>query len=366
MKHFNKTKKGNKKMKNIILPISTLLFLTIGCDNPLKENAIDLDSQELQDFSSELASDLGLSKSSTEALNDVLNRHGRGGKHREPGFLWKVAGELATTLTEEEKARLFEKMDESDISLFGGQKGNMGQGGGGMMGGRGGRNSGGMGQGRGGRHGGGGMGQGHGGNNFAGGIYSILTDEQKEAFKVIIDSYQEKFQAIKDQVDEGTLTQDEAWAQIQALREAMQAEMEALLTDEQKAELEQMKADREAEMEAYMDSSKAVMYEVLAMTAEQITEFENIQDDTKAAMEALREQLSNGDIDIDAFREAAVQMHTDASTKLEALFTDDQLEIIKIHKALQLRMNKHRGGGNGQGMGNGGRRGGHGRGGNSG
>ena len=112
---FENNKKGNKQMKKIILPISTFLFLAIGCDNPLLDNAVDLDSHELQDFSSELASDLGLSKSSTKILNDVLNRHGRGGKHREPGFLWKIAGELAVTLTYEEKARLFEKMDEKDI-----------------------------------------------------------------------------------------------------------------------------------------------------------------------------------------------------------------------------------------------------------
>jgi hypothetical protein len=91
---FENNKKGKKKMKKIILPISTFLLLAIGCDNPLLDNAVDLDSQELQDFSSELASDLGLSKSSTKSLNDVLNRHGRGGKHREPGFLWKIAGDL--------------------------------------------------------------------------------------------------------------------------------------------------------------------------------------------------------------------------------------------------------------------------------
>ena len=106
-------------MKKLILPISTFLLMAIGCDNPMLDNRVELDNSELQDFSSELAYDLGLSEASASAVNDVLNRHGRGGKHKEPGFLWKVAGELADKLSDEEKARLFEKMEEKEIPLFG-------------------------------------------------------------------------------------------------------------------------------------------------------------------------------------------------------------------------------------------------------
>ena len=109
-------------MKKLILPISTLLLMAIGCDNPMLDNRVELDNSELQDFSSELASDLGLSKSSASAVNDVISRHGGRGKHREPGFLWKVSGELADKLSEEEKARLFEKMEEKEIPLFGSLK----------------------------------------------------------------------------------------------------------------------------------------------------------------------------------------------------------------------------------------------------
>ena len=114
-------------MKRLILPISTFLLFAVGCDNPMLDNAAELDSPELQDFAKELSSDLGLSESSASAVNDVLNRHGRKGKHREPGFLWKVAGELADRLSEEEKARLFEKMDEKEIPLFGSSKGKKGK-----------------------------------------------------------------------------------------------------------------------------------------------------------------------------------------------------------------------------------------------
>ncbi len=300
-------------MKKIILPISTFLFLAIGCDNPLLDNAVDLDSQELQDFSSELASDLGLSKSSTKSLNDVLNRHGRGGKHREPGFLWKIAGELAVTLTDEEKARLFEKMDEKDIPLFGGSKGKKGR----------------TGKGR------------KGGDDF-GGIYKVLTDDQKVTFKAIVTAYKERFKAIHEQVKDGSLSKEEARSQMDALKEAMQAEVDALLTEEQKAQIDQNKADRETERQAYKDSSKAVMVDVIGMTAEQVTAFDEANKEARDAAMALFEQAQNGDIDKDTLREGLKNIFATKNEKMETLFDDDQLEIIKIHKALELRMKKHR------------------------
>ncbi|MEA1882170.1 MAG: hypothetical protein U9N31_07205, partial [Candidatus Marinimicrobia bacterium] len=178
-------------MKKLLLPISTLLLIAIGCDNPVRDNAVELDSADLQDFSSELASDLGLSQSSANAVNGVLNRHGRGGKHREPGFLWKVAGELAVKLSEEEKARLFEKMDEKDIPLFGGTKKRSAKSKGGKK-----------------------------GKNDFGGIIRVLTDDQKAAFKEIMTSYKEKFKAIHSQIKDGSLTKEDAGVEMKALREA--------------------------------------------------------------------------------------------------------------------------------------------------
>jgi hypothetical protein len=314
MKHFNQTKKGNNKVKKLILPISTFLFLAIGCDNPLNNDAVDLDSQELQGFSSELSSDLGLSKSSTKSLNDVLNRHGRGGKHREPGFLWKIAGELAVTLTDEEKARLFEKMDEKDIPLFGDNKK------------RGAKSKGGK----------------KGKNDF-GGIVRVLTDDQKVTFKAIMVAYKEKFKAIHSQIKDGSLTKEDAGVEMKALREAMKAEIDFLLTDEQKTQLEQNKADREVERQAYKDSSKAVMVDVIGMTAEQVTAFDEANKEARNAAMALFEQAKNGDIDKDTLREGLKNIFATKNEIMEALFNDDQLEIIKIHKALELRMKKHRG-----------------------
>jgi len=301
-------------MKKILVPISTLLLFAVGCDNPIRSNAIDLDSEELQAFSSELSSDLGLNQLSASVLNSVLNKHGRNGKHREPGFLWKIAGELADSLSEEEKVVLFEKMDDKDISLFGGNKKRGSKSKGGKK-----------------------------GKNGFGSIAKVLTDEQLVIFKEILSSYKEKFKVIHNQVKDGTLLKDDAKAQIEPLKEAMQVEIDALLTDEQKAQIEQNKFDKKAKKQAYKDSSKAIMVDVLDMAPEQLATFESLHEQTRATAKVLFEQSKAGDLDRESFRVALKNLFASKNEKLEALFTVGQLEIIKIHKALELRMKKHRG-----------------------
>ena len=304
----NSTKR-NYIMKRLILPISTFLLFAVGCDNPMLDNAAELDSPELQDFAKELSSDLGLSESSASAVNDVLNRYGRKGKHREPGFLWKVAGELAVELSDEEKARLFEKMDEKEIPLFGSSKGKKGKK----------------------------------GKSYFSQIKKVLTDDQKVTFKAIKVAYKERFKAIHEQVKDGTLSKEDAKAQKDALREALKAEIDVLLTDEQKAQLEQNKADRKEKRKAYRDSTKAVKVAVLGMTTDQLTAFDAAHQEARDAAKALFEKSKNGDIDKDTLREGLKNIFAAKNEKMLGIFDDSQIEIIKIHKALSLRKKKHKG-----------------------
>ena len=295
-------------MKKLILPISILLLFAVGCDNPMLDNRVELDNSELQDFSSELASDLGLSKTSASAVNDVLNRHGRGGKHKEPGFLWKVAGELADKLSDEEKARLFEKMEEKEIPLFGTPK----------------------------------IKKGKKSKDPFSVIKKVLTDDQKVTFKAIKIAYKEKFKVINEQVKDGTLSKEDAKAQKNALKEAFKAEIDALLTDEQKAQLEQNKADRKEKRKAYKDSTKAVKIAVLGMTQDQVSAFDAANQEARDAAKALFEKSKNGDIDKDTLREGLKNIFAAKNEKMAGIFDDSQLEIIKIHKAHSLRKKKHK------------------------
>ena len=298
-------------MNKFILPIASMLLVITGCENSMRSESSNLDSAELQELSSELTYDLGLSKSSTDAMNKSLNRHGKGGKHREPGFLWKVAAEMSDQLTDEEKALLFEKMDEKDIPLFGGSKGKKSK-------------------------------SGKKGKSQSRDLFNILTDDQKDLYKAMMAAYKEKFKSLRDQVKDGSLSKEDAKDQMKALKEAMQAEVEALLTDDKKAQLEQNKADRNAKRQAYRDSSKAVMVAALSMTEDQVSAYDAANQEAKDATSALFEQAKNGDIDRETLRASLKLVFTTKNEKLTAIFNDQQLDIIKIRKALEMRMKKHR------------------------
>ena len=298
-------------MNKFILPIASILLVITGCENSMRSESSNLDSVELQELSSELTYDLGLSKSSTDAMNKSLNRHGKGGKHREPGFLWKVAAEMSDQLTDEEKAVLFEKMDEKDIPLFGGSKGKKSK-------------------------------SGKKGKSQSRDLFNMLTDDQKDLYKAMMAAYKEKFKSLRDQVKDGSLSKEDAKVQMKSLKDALRAEVDALLTDDQKAQLEQNKADRNAKRQAYRDSSKAVMVEVLGMTEDQVSAYDVANQEAKDATSALFEQAKNGDIDRETLRASLKLVFTAKNEKLTAIFDNQQLDIIKIRKALEMRMKKHR------------------------
>ena len=298
-------------MNKYFLPFLTFLFFATGCENSIRNESTDLDSFELQEFSSELSYDLGLSKSSTDAMNNSLDRHGKRGKYREPGFLWKVSAEMSDQLTDDEKAVLFEKMDEKDISIFGNGK-------------RKGGNS------------------GKKGKKQGSGIFNILSDDQKALYKSMMSSYKDKFKSLRSQVKDGAISKEDAKSQMRALKDAMQAEVGALLTDEQKAQIEQNKADRKAKQLAYRDSSKAVMIDVLSMSEEQVLAYDNTKQEAMDSASALFEQSKNGDIDRETLRASLKVLFSERNNKLESIFDVRQLDIIKIHKALSVRMKKHR------------------------
>ena len=298
-------------MNKYILPLASFLLFTTGCENAMRSESSELDNAELQQLSSEISYDLGLTKSSTDALNGSLNRHGKRGKHREPGFLWKVAGEMSDQLNDEEKAILFEKIDQKEIPLFGNGKGNRGK-------------------------------SGKKGRKNGSEIFRMLTDEQKALHRTITDSYKEQFKSLKSQVEDGSLSKDDAKVQMNTLKDAMRAELDAILTDEQRAQIEQNKAEREARREAYKDSSKMMMIDVLSLSDEQVVALDELMQEANAAAMALFEQSKNGEIDRETLRTSLQSLFSDRDEKLESLFDVKQLDIVKVFTALEMRMKRHK------------------------
>jgi hypothetical protein len=310
------------KRNLLITPLFiTLALFTAGCENPFAQNdEVQLDSPELEMFSSDLENDLNLSDKSARNLRSALGRHGRGGERdREPGFLWKLAAELQQTLTEEEKNNIFTKLEE--VKEKGKDRGKDAD------------------KDRGKKDGG-----------ALRVIYSVLTDDQKPQFDAIMEEFRSGMDAIFASIKAGEMTREEAKAEIESMEETMKSAIDALLTDDQKAQLEQMRADRNAEKKAYMESVRQAKIEALGLTDDQITAIEAARAETKAAMEALKAQVESEDQTKEEAREAAKAIFEANKTAMDAIFTATQIEIIKIHKYLEMRWrhNKERGGKGGE------------------
>mgnify|MGYP001440245596 CR=1 FL=1 len=305
----------------------TLALFTAGCENPFAQNdEVQLDSTELEMFSIDLVNDLNLSDKSARNLRSALGRHGRGGERdREPGFLWKLAAELQQTLTEEEKNNIFARLEE--VKEKGKDRGKD------------------AGKDRGKKDGG-----------ALRVIYSVLADDQKPQFDAIMKEFRTGMDAIFSSIKAGEMTREEAKAEIESMEETMKSAIDALLTDDQKTQLEQMRADRKAEKKTYMEAVRQARIEALGLTDDQIAAIEAARAETKAAMEALKAQVESEDLTKEEAREAAKAIFESNKTTMDAIFTATQIEIIKIHKYLEMRWrhNKERGGKNGEKDGRGG------------
>ena len=299
----------------------TLALFTAGCENPFAQNdEVQLDSTELEMFSIDLVNDLNLSDKSARNLRSALGRHGRGGERdREPGFLWKLAAELQQTLTEEEKNNIFARLEE--VKEKGKDRGKD------------------AGKDRGKKDGG-----------ALRVIYSVLADDQKPQFDAIMKEFRTGMDAIFSSIKAGEMTREEAKTEIESMEETMKSAIDALLTDDQKTQLEQLRADRKAEKKAYMEAVHQAKIEALGLTVDQIAAIETARAETKAAMEALKAQVESENLTKEEAREAAKAIFEANKTTMDAIFTATQIEIIKIHKYLEMRWrhNKERGGKNGE------------------
>ena len=301
-------------MKKLSLFLLVVFFAMIGCEKLNKEDIL-VEDPDLLALSQGLDSDIGLSKSSLNSLNDALNRHGKNGKHREPGFLWKVSAELQTSLSDDEKERLFGWMNDQLVPyLYGTSVADRGD-------------------------------KGPGDDQRGGAdlkmIYSVLDDNQKLALRSISESYRAQMGAVMQKVKAGTLSRDDARVELEALETAMLAEIEALLTDEQKAKIDAMLAEMKQKMDAMRKAERDAMVGALEMTSDQETSLDAINKESADAQKALMEKAKAEKMNREDIKKSLQELIADRNSKIEALFSDKQVEIIKIYTALSMQYSKH-------------------------
>jgi len=307
---------NGKIMKKISLLITLSLFAMIGCENLSKDDITVIDP-ELQGFSDGLNDDIGLSKSSINAFNDALNRHGKKGKHRsDPAFLWKVSAEMQSELSDEEKSKLFGWMDDNSTPyLFAADMGPKGS--------RGPKDD---------------KGKKHLDLRI---LFTLLDESQAIALKAIMESYETKMDEVMRKAKDGTLDRDSVKAELEALEVAMQAEVEALLTDEQKQKLDEMHLEMKQKMEEMKQAGHDAMVKALSMTSIQEDGLTSINKESSEAQKALMEKAKAEELTRDEIHEALKALFAERNSKIDALFDDTQIEIIKIYTALVMQYSKH-------------------------
>ena len=302
-------------MKKLSLLTITGFLLVAGCDTMNNDSDVSLDDPELQALAEGLNADIGLSKSSDDAFKDALNRHGKDGKHRrDPGFLWNVAAEMQESLTQEEKDKMFEWMDANSVAFLHApeRKDHRGP------------------------------------KGDKGGIdirlmMTVMDTDQQEALKNIMDSYRSQMDAVMRAMKDGTKDEATAKAEIEALELAMKNEIDSLLTDEQKDRLDRLQADMKQKRDDAFQLERDAMVAALEMTTEQEASLAEINQKHEDALKALFEEMKNaGDsADRKGFEDRIKDLNATRNNELELLFSDKQLEVVKVHASLVMMFSKH-------------------------
>tara|TARA_Y100000992_G_scaffold249309_1_gene181066 strand:+ start:1071 stop:2042 length:972 start_codon:yes stop_codon:yes gene_type:complete len=302
-------------MKKLSLLTIIGFMFVVGCDTMNNDSDVNLDDPELQALAEGLNADIGLSKSSDDAFKDALNRHGKDGKHRrDPGFLWNVAAEMQESLSQEEKDKMFEWMDANSVAFLHApeRKDHRGP------------------------------------KGDKGGIdirlmMTVMDTDQQEALKNIMDSYRSQMDAVMRAMKDGTKDEATAKAEIEALELAMKNEIDSLLTDDQKDRIDRLQADMKQKRDDAFQLERDAMVAALEMTTEQEASLAEINQKHEDALKALFEEMKNaGDsADRKGFEDRIKDLNATRNNELELLFSDKQLEVVKVHASLVMMFSKH-------------------------
>tara|TARA_A100001011_G_scaffold93417_1_gene98238 strand:- start:138 stop:1109 length:972 start_codon:yes stop_codon:yes gene_type:complete len=297
-----------------LLTIIGFMFI-IGCDNINNDSDVNLDDPELQALAEGLNADIGLSKSSDDAFKDALNRHGKDGKHRrDPGFLWNVAAEMQESLTQEEKDKMFEWMDANSVAFLHApeRKDHRGP-------------------------------KGDKGGMDIRLMMTVMDTDQQEALKNIMDSYRSQMDEVLRAMKDGTKDEATAKAEIEALELAMKNEIDSLLTDEQKDRIDRLQADMKQKRDDAFQLERDAMVAALEMSADQEAGLAEINQKHADALKALFEEMKNAGDSADRkdFEGRIKDLSVTRNNELELLFSDNQLEVIKVHASLVMMFSKH-------------------------
>lgn len=246
-------------------------------DSSVEPQAAASDASETSDIVAGLTGEAGVESSGIPEIREIIERYE--GRLNEPGITWYLAADLQAVLTGDQIAAIAGVQGEPGRRVR--QKGEREDRG---------------------------FGPDHGED-------LDLTEEQRSQMKAIREQFGPELRRLREAVSSGELDREEAREQMDAIRDAIRTEVQAILTDEQKARIQTRNGDRVARGDVRDEARAAerdAMHDALGMSAEQISALE-------ASPEGRR-------------------------TAFESILTQTQKEIIVLHGALTSRLRVRRSG----------------------
>lgn len=275
-----------------------VVFSLAACDSVDTETSLSDATASDSEFVSDIATEAGLTTEQAAAFSQTLSAHTGDDGERDPGALWYAAAELQQNASEQQKNRLIRLGERSIGGVFAQRRGP-----------------------RNGRPGGAIRRL----LNDEGPLAETLnlTDEQKADLEALGEQLRADIDALRN---DDSLTDEERREAGKALAEQLQADIDAILTDDQKAAIEAAKAEREVEREARQEARMAAMIDALGLTDEQVADLDALREAVRAEIEALvgeGERPEREDIEalVDGYKEDLASFLTDAQYETVLIHT---------------------------------------------
>lgn len=298
-----------------ILPLS-ILFI-IGCEGLYDKNQDKpSESADLEALAKELTEELGMNKDQENGLYSSIRKGDR--FHPHPARLWQMAVELSTSLTESQIEQLLTPPNDSGFHDFSyGLKPDDSE--------KSARKD----------------------EFFISIMRTLLTTEQLEEFELILAYRNEQSDLLKNSLESGELEFKEFMLHLKALRMLYKVQLEDLMTEEQEEELQSIMEEKKprhfhkGKDSEKLEKIKEAKIEALGLIEEQIQQLETLMEEMENSLEELKTSFINEEITQELFRENLVVLFQDHHENRRAVFTEEQLLIIDIHRVLAVRAHRH-------------------------
>ena len=307
-------------MKKIIyfLPLGAFLFF-IGCESLFNDRDVQNPpgfEYLIQDISEELNLDYEQRNSARSALEQGRDFH------PDPAALWELAKKLQQSLSQEQKDSLLSRHFNIDAQIISEENDH------------------------------------HYGrlehfNRMNDRVMILLTEEQLLIYQELTDTKTTLINVIFSKYLNKELERESMRFEMMSVMEWFRAEMKILLTEQQEETISIERGDRDiswrrgrrgwGQLAQNSDAIKLAMQDALEMTLDQISTLEIIENTVKIELDNLRETYDEetGEISAEDFRLAIISIMENSIDDREQVFTEEQREIIEIHRALTLRFMRH-------------------------